>query len=99
MAGNLSSKPIISFLNTYIFQPKANKSPPALIEKLRLRLQEYDFDVVYRPGSQNLADSLSNATAATTKSRQLCRTICLPAYPAHVTKSYRHGGNPISFNK
>ena len=43
----------------YIFQPKASKPPPARIERWQLRLQEYDFNVVYRPGSQNLADSLS----------------------------------------
>ena len=43
----------------YIFQPKSNKPPPTRIESWQLRLQEYDFKVVYRPGSQNLADSLS----------------------------------------
>ena len=41
---------------------KANnpgKPPPARIERWKLRLQEYDFKVVYRPGVNNLADSLS----------------------------------------
>ena len=46
----------------YIFQPKASKPPPARIERWQLRLQEYHFNVVYRPGSQNLADSLSQLT-------------------------------------
>ena len=46
----------------YIFQPKASKPPPARIERLQLCLQEYDFNVVYRPGSQNLANSLSRLT-------------------------------------
>ena len=46
----------------YILQPKASKPPPARIERWQLRWQEYDFNVVYRPGSQNLVDSLSRLT-------------------------------------
>ena len=46
----------------YIFQLKASKPPPARIERWQLFLQEYDFNVVYRPGSQNLANSLSRLT-------------------------------------
>ena len=46
----------------YIFQPRASKPPPARIERWQLCLQEYDFNVVHRPGSQNLANSLSKLT-------------------------------------
>ena len=31
----------------------------ALIERWVLRLQSYDFDDVYKPGSTNIADALS----------------------------------------
>ena len=47
----------------HIFKPKMSfqgKSNPARVERLVLRLQEYDFKVVYRPGKHNLADSLSH---------------------------------------
>jgi hypothetical protein len=46
----------------HIYKPKATNSgkpAPARIERWRLRLQECDFKVVYKPGSSNLADSLS----------------------------------------
>lgn len=46
----------------HIYKAKASnpgKPPPARIERWKLRLQEYDFKVVYRPGANNLADSLS----------------------------------------
>ena len=46
----------------HIFKPKINfqgKSSPARVERWVLRLQEYDFKVVYRPGKHNLADSLT----------------------------------------
>ena len=46
----------------YIFQLKASKPPPARIERWQLYLQEYNFNVVHRPGSQNLANSLSKLT-------------------------------------
>ena len=37
----------------------SSKSQPPRIERWHLRLQEYDFKVVYRPGNTNLADLLS----------------------------------------
>ena len=46
----------------HICKPKPNnasKPTSARIERWRLRLQEYDFKVVYRPGPKNLADPLS----------------------------------------
>ena len=46
----------------YIFQPKASKPSPARIGRWQLYLQEYDFNLVYRPGSQNLENSLSRLT-------------------------------------
>ena len=46
----------------YIFHTKASKPSPARIGRLQLCLQEYDFNLVYRPGSQNLANSLSRLT-------------------------------------
>ena len=44
----------------YIFKPKASGKPaPARVERWLLRLQKYDFTVIYRPGPQNLPDALS----------------------------------------
>ena len=44
----------------YAAKPTNTSKPqPARIERWRLRLQEYDFKVVYRPGKTNLADPLS----------------------------------------
>ena len=54
-----------------IFKPKLTdhgKPPPARIERWLLRLQEYDFDVIYRPGVQNLADPLSRLPTKTSRS-------------------------------
>ena len=54
----------------HLFNPKprpTGKPPPARIERWILRLQEYDFKVIYRPGRSNLADSLSRLPLATTK--------------------------------
>ena len=43
-----------------IYSPKSK--PPARIERWALRLQPYRFKVVYKPGPQNAADSLSRLT-------------------------------------
>lgn len=46
----------------HIFKPEISfqgKSNPTRVERWALQLQEYDFKVDYRPGKQNLADSLS----------------------------------------
>ena len=54
-----------------IFKPKLmghGKPPPATIERWLLRLQEYNFDVIYRPGVQNLADPLSRLPTETPQS-------------------------------
>ena len=66
----------------YIFQPKASKPPPARIERWQLCLQEYNFNVVHRPGSQNLANSLSRL-----KPRQQPpkRNNCADGYVNHLT--------------
>ena len=42
----------------FIFN-KANAKPPPRIERWVLRLQAFTFDVVYKPGIQNIADPLS----------------------------------------
>ena len=44
-----------------IYTPKSK--PCARIERWVLRLQPYNFRVVYKPGSQNIADCLSRLTA------------------------------------
>uniref|UniRef100_A0A3P9MCB8 Gypsy retrotransposon integrase-like protein 1 n=1 Tax=Oryzias latipes TaxID=8090 RepID=A0A3P9MCB8_ORYLA len=43
-----------------IYSPKSK--PPARIERWALRLQPYSFKVLYKPGPQNSADSLSRLT-------------------------------------
>ena len=44
----------------HIYKAKVQSKPTtARLERWRLRLQEYDFHVVYRPGPFNLADPLS----------------------------------------
>ncbi len=44
----------------HIYEAKVQSKPTtARLERWRLRLQEYDFHVVYRPGPSNLADPLS----------------------------------------
>ena len=44
----------------HIYKAKPQRKPTsARLERWRIRLQEYDFNVVYRPGTSNLADPLS----------------------------------------
>ena len=46
----------------------ANSKPSARIERWVLRLQPYEFNVVYKPGSENPADFLSRHPTASSKS-------------------------------
>lgn len=46
---------------TYMFQPTAK--PSARIERWVLRIQPFEFNVVYRKGKENIADSLSRLSA------------------------------------
>lgn len=45
--------------------------PPARIERLALRLSQFDFIVVHRPGSSNIADYFSRHPTTSTKSEFL----------------------------
>ena len=44
----------------YIYAPRSK--PSARVERWVLRLQAFNFDVIYRPGRMNIADSLSHPT-------------------------------------
>ena len=45
----------------HIYKAKPqNKLTSARLERWRIRLQEYDFNVIYQPGTSNLADPLSS---------------------------------------
>ena len=46
----------------FIFN-RVNSKPSARIERWVLRLQAFYYDVVYRPGSMNIADPLSRLSA------------------------------------
>ena len=44
----------------HIYKAKPQSKPTsASLERRRIQLQEYDFNVVYRPDTSNLADPLS----------------------------------------
>ena len=75
----------------HIYETKANgnKPAPARIERWRLRLQEYDFKVVYRPGKGNLADSLSRLpkeTHSTAKSPRSSMEACADRYVRYLAE-------------
>ncbi|KAJ8050489.1 hypothetical protein HOLleu_03714 [Holothuria leucospilota] len=55
-------KPLVTLFNS----PKSN--PPTRIERWILKLQSYSFTTVYRPGSNNPADSISRHPLPGTKS-------------------------------
>jgi hypothetical protein len=73
----------------HIYKPKATnsgKQAPARIERWRLRLQEYDFKVVYKPGSSNLADSLSRLSRKSTTDIRSNMEACADRYVHYLTQ-------------
>ena len=68
----------------HIYRPKGSstgKLTPARIDRWHLRLQEYDLTVVYKLGSENLADPLSRfikqSTAKTRSNMEACADRCV----------------------
>ncbi|XP_065073800.1 uncharacterized protein K02A2.6-like, partial [Ochlerotatus camptorhynchus] len=49
----------------YLFNPRSRPCPR--IERWVLRLQAYDYEIIYEPGSSNLADSLSRLSVRSPK--------------------------------
>ena len=77
----------------YIFKPKsAGKPAPARVERWLLRLQEYDFTVIYRPGPQNLADALSRLPNKTPRSNM---ESCADRYVHYLAEQL----TPIAMNR
>jgi hypothetical protein len=77
----------------YIFKPKSTGKPtPARVERWLLRLQEYDFTVIYRPGPQNLADALSRLPNKTPRSNM---ESCADRYVHYLAEQL----TPIAMNR
>lgn len=72
----------------HIYKPKIqNKPTSARLERWRIRLQEYDFNVVYRPGISNLADPLSRLPKdANTRNRRSNMEACADRYVCYMTQ-------------
>ena len=73
----------------HIYKAKPqNKLTSARLERWRIRLQEYDFNVIYRSGTSNLADPLSrlpkNAKPGNRKSNM---EACADRYVHYMTKA------------
>ena len=67
----------------YAAKPTNSSKPqPARIKRWHLRLQEYDFQVVYRPGNTNLRDPLSRLANQHPRSNM---ESCADRYDNHLT--------------
>ena len=65
-----------------------NKPTSARLERWRIRLQEYDFNVIYRPGTSNLADPLSGLPKnAKPGNRRSNMEACADRYVHYMTKA------------
>ena len=66
----------------------ANSKPKARIERWRLRLQGYDFNVTYKQGNKNIADYISRHVS------YVCMFSCFTSQ----VNSYGHCGTVSSLN-
>ena len=72
----------------HIYKAKPQSKPTsARLERWRIRLQEYDFNVVYQPGTSNLGDPLSRLPKdAQPGDRRSNMEACADRYVHHITK-------------
>ena len=73
----------------HIYKAKPqNKLTSARLERWRIRLQEYDFNVIYRPDTSNLADPLSRLPKnAKPGNRRSNMEACADRYVHYMTKA------------